>query len=176
MTPRAQQDVSRAALRLAASYPEDDLGNPKDPLDDLFYILLSGQTDEAHYQSTYRALMAAFPGWKGLASAEVRTIAKVIKGGGLARQKAAYLKGIARRIEADWGRPTLAHLRELSDADAEAYLTGLPGVGIKTARCVLMYALCRPVFPADVNCLRVMERLGWLEWGGRRAESLADTA
>src|SRR5205823_804917 len=70
----------------------------------------------------------------------------------------------------------LDYLRVLPTAEAESRLAGLPGVGIKTARCVLMYALNREVFPADVNCLRVMERLGWIEWRGRRAELLADTA
>ena len=56
MTAQILQDVSRAALRLAASYPDDDLGNPPDPLDDLIYIILSGQTSEALYQNTFRAL------------------------------------------------------------------------------------------------------------------------
>jgi DNA (cytosine-5)-methyltransferase 1 len=176
MTAQILQDVSRAALRLAASYPDDDLGNPPDPLDDLIYIILSGQTSEALYQNTFRALKVAFPGWRGLAKAKISTIARIIEGGGLARQKAEYIRGIMRRVEADWGRPTLYLLKGMADEEVQSYLTSLPGVGVKTARCVMMYALGREVFPADVNCLRVMDRLGWIEWGGRRAELLAGAA
>ncbi len=161
---------------MAATYPETDLGNPGDPLDDLIYILLSGQTSEALYQSTFQALKAAYPKWQGLAQATVSDIQKVIVGGGLASQKAGYIKALMERIEADQGKPSLNHLRALPAEEAESYLAGLPGVGVKTARCVLMYALNREVFPADVNCLRIMERLGWIEWGGRRAELLADAA
>jgi endonuclease III len=170
------QDVSRAALRLEMTYPDANLGNPPNPLDDLIYIILSGQTNEILYQNTFKVLKSAFPRWAGLAGASVSTIADIIKNGGLARQKAEYIKAIMQRLEADWGRPTLAPLRRMTDAGAEKYLTSLPGVGIKTARCVLMYTLNREVFPADVNCLRIMERLGWVKWEGRRAELLADAA
>jgi DNA (cytosine-5)-methyltransferase 1 len=176
MTARFLQDVSRAALRLAVTSPPTDLGNPKSPLDDLIYIILSGQTNEALYQNTFKALKDAFPRWQGIAQARVSDVAKFIEGGGLARQKAEYLKGILQRVEADWGRPTLAPLGSMGNKEAEEYLTSLPGVGIKTARCVLMYTLNREIFPADVNCLRIMERLGWIKWEGRRAELLADTA
>ncbi len=176
MEARTRQDVSRGSLRLTAAYPATDLGNPTRPLDNLLYIILSGQTNEALYQRTFAALQAAYPQWRGLARASVSDIEKIIAGGGLSGQKASYIKAIMQRIEADRGAPSLDHLRELPTEEAEKYLTRLPGVGIKTARCVLMYALNREVFPADVNCLRIMERLGWINWRSRRAETLADTA
>ena len=81
----SRQDVNRVALRLAATYPETDLGNPRDPLDDLLYIILSGQTSEPLYQSTFQALKAAYPGWRGLSQASQSDIEKIIAGGGLAR-------------------------------------------------------------------------------------------
>jgi DNA (cytosine-5)-methyltransferase 1 len=96
--------------------------------------------------------------------------------GGLSRQKAAYIKSIMKKVEADFGRPTLNALRRRSDEEVESYLLSLPGVGIKSARCVMMYALHREVFPADVNCLRVLERVGLIPWNGRRAETVADVA
>jgi DNA (cytosine-5)-methyltransferase 1 len=170
------QDVVRVALRLTASYAPSNLGNPSDPLDDLVYLLLSGQTNETLYQSTFKALKAAFPTWAALAAARVPSIAKVIAKGGLSKQKAVYLKAIVRKVKADFGQYTLKPLCKKTTDEAETYLTKLPGVGIKVARCVLMYTLHREVFPADVHCLRIMERLGWLEWKKKRADSLADTA
>ena len=58
-----------------------------------------------------------------------------------------------QKLEKDWRKPSLAALKHMSNNQAEEYLTSLPGVGIKTARCVLLYSLNREVFPADVNCL-----------------------
>ena len=53
----------------------------------------------------------------------------------------------------------------LSDAEAQAYLTGLPGVGPKTAACVLLFSLGRPVMPVDTHVHRVAGRLGILAAG-----------
>jgi endonuclease III len=51
-------------------------------------------------------------------------------------------------------------LTELSDEDAEAYLRSLPGVGPKTAACVLLFSLGRQAFPIDTHVHRVAGRLG----------------
>jgi len=85
----------------------------------------------------------------------------------------AYLRShrvIFRSICAD------SALRRMETDEAESYLTSLPGIGIKTARCILMYSLNREVFPADVHCYRIMERLGWLVWQGRTSRTIADFA
>ncbi len=171
-----KQDVLRAELRLKASYPSSDLGNPKDPLDNLIYIILSGQTNESHYQQSFSAFKRKFPRWKQVLEARTRTIAASISSGGLARQKARYIKGILRQLCQDFGRPTLKPIRRMSIEEAEKYLVRLPGVGIKSARCVLMYTMHRSVFPVDVHCRRIMDRLGWISGDNRRAEDLADEA
>jgi len=173
---RIPQDVLRVELRLKANYPETNLGNPRNPLDDLIYLILSGQTNESHYQSSFQNLKRAFPEWSQASRARVSSITRAIGHAGLGSQKAGYIKQILKCLLRDFGRPSLRKLQGMDTDEAEAYLTSLPGVGIKTARCVLMYTLGRNVFPADVNCLRIMERLGWLYWGGRRAETLADLA
>lgn len=176
MKSSIQREVSQVALRLAFAHPKTDLGNPRRPLDDLIYIILSGQTGEAHYQAAYGRLRGRFPTWEAARVAPVRSIERPIRAAGLSWQKARFIKGILGRVHGDFGCCTLAPLAGWSDANAEAYLCGLPGVGIKTARCVLMYTLGREVFPADVHCLRVMERLGWLARDGRRMEAVADEA
>lgn len=51
---------------------------------------------------------------------------------------------------------------KMGDAEAEAFLLSLPGVGKKVARCVLMYSLGRQVFPVDTHCWRIARRLGWV--------------
>ena len=61
-----------------------------------------------------------------------------------------------------FGRLTLAPLQGLDDAAGEAFLTSLPGVGKKVARCVMMYSLGREVFPVDTHCWRIARRFGWV--------------
>lgn len=173
---RIQRQIAQVALRLAYTYPKTDLDNPRDPLDDLIYIILSGQTSEGNYQAAYAQLRARFPAWEDARRADTRRIERAIRGAGLSVQKAKYIKGILVRLHADFGRCSLDALAGWPDAEAEAYLCSLPGAGIKTARCVLLYTLDREVFPVDVHCLRIMHRLGWLNWNGQRMEALAEEA
>src|SRR3989304_4179064 len=44
--------------------------------------------------------------------------------------------------------------------EAKEWLRSLPGVGPKTAACVLMFALGRPALPVDTHVHRVAQRLG----------------
>jgi endonuclease III len=166
-------DVARS---LEVAYGENRLGNKRNPLDELAYVMLSGQTNENRYVVAYRNFKRIFPRWTDVLNASEKKIADAISSAGLERQKAAYLRGIAIRLERDFGEVSLRALRLMQDEEAEKYLCTLPGVGIKTARCVLMYSLDREVFPADIHCLRVMNRLGWLVWSGQRGDTLADEA
>lgn len=161
---------------LYKAYPNTNLGNQMDPLDELAYVILSGQTTERLFQSAFRNFKGAFPRWEDVEGARLRDLERALRIGGLSRQKARFLREIARRVRQDFGAATLQPLRRMHTKTAEKYLCSLPGVGVKTARCVLMYSLGRAVFPLDTHCLRVMERLGWIERGGRRPDALADIA
>ncbi|MBX3176037.1 MAG: endonuclease III [Candidatus Hydrogenedentes bacterium] len=173
---RIQREIVRAAFRLAFAYPKTDLDNPPRALDDLIYIILSGQTSEINYQRAYATLRARYPDWEAARRAPARSIERAIRGAGLSVQKARYIKAILARVHADFGETSLDGLADWPTGDAETYLRRLPGVGVKTARCVLLYTLGRDVFPADVHCLRIMERAGWLKRGKRRMEDVADAA
>ena len=64
--------------------------------------------------------------------------------GGLAHTKAPRIKQILDAISQGAGEPDLSELASMTDAEAEAYLTGMPGIGPKTAACVLLFALRAP--------------------------------
>jgi len=49
----------------------------------------------------------------------------------------------------------LKPLARMSDRQAEEFMDTMPGVGKKTARCVLMYSFDRPLFPVDAHCFRI---------------------
>jgi endonuclease III len=132
------------------------------PLRELIFIICSVQTNEMLYRSTYTKLMSAFPRFGQLANATEDEIAATIAHGGLSRQKARTIRRILARLQSDFGSLTLRPLREKGNAECEGYLESLPGVGRKTARCVMMYSLRREVFPVDSNCWRICRRLGWV--------------
>jgi endonuclease-3 len=135
-------------------------GNQDDPLDELVFILLSAQTESYLYRRTYGALKAAFTPWDRLLKATEREVAEIIRDGGLARKKSRQLKSAFEKIVADRGRLSLQFLDDLSDTEVFRYLTSLPGIGGKSAKCVMMYSLGRAAFPVDTHVWRVLRRLG----------------
>lgn len=134
--------------------------NKANPLDELIFIILSAQTESYSYLETFQALRHKFPKWEQVRTARLSSIATAIKSGGLSRKKAAQIKGALRKIYEGTGKLSLAFLSKWDDSRVEAYLTSLPGVGVKSARCIMMYSLGRQVFPVDTHVWRVCRRLG----------------
>ena len=139
---------------------DDPHGNHKDPLDELVFIMLSAQTESYLYRQTYRDLKATYSPWERLLKASETEIATVIRCGGLARKKASQLKAALNQIKETRGALSLQFLQDLSDTEAFEYLHALPGIGVKSAKCVMMYSLNRAVFPVDTHVWRVARRLG----------------
>lgn len=172
--PIPQRRLGRIARALAREYGSPRLGNKNDPLDELIYIVLSARTSDRLYRRTYDALHREFPDWSGMAESRRGAIAKVIREGGLSRTKEGQLRGIIEDLAERDALNLRTILGPMSDMRAEAFLVSLPGVGKKTARCVLMYSLRRKVFPVDTHVARILGRIG----GGPRLrldDSLQDT-
>ena len=153
--------VREVTRRLLQRYGHQRLGNKRDPFAELLFVILSSKTPPSRYRLTYRALRSAFPSPDDLARVEPTAIAKVIEVGGLADKKAHQISEITRTLVREFGRVTLRPLAKMRDHKAELFLDKLPGIGKKMARCVLMYALDRAVFPVDAHCFRICRRLGW---------------
>lgn len=164
--------VQRVDELLEVSYRSGDLGNVSDVLSETIYILLSVNTRETVYQRIYRALRARFPRWLDVANATIDELSVTLQPGGLHDQRSRYLKELLiavhednmRRGEGPAASPaadlTLEYLRNMADVEAESFLLGLPGVGKKTARCVMSYALDRQQFAVDTHVVRIFTRLG----------------
>ena len=157
---RLQARIAWCCRRLAQRYGNPRHGNKRNPLDELVYIVLSTRTSEAVFRAIYRDLKKAFPSWDDVHSRRVGEFHRILAPGGLSSLKAYQLLSIFSTLRREFGRPTLAPLRAMPDDDAERFLTSLPGVGKKVAKCVLMYSLDRQVLPVDVHTHRVAVRLG----------------
>lgn len=155
--PSRVRELSR---RLSARYGDSRLHNKKNPLDELIFIILSAKTSESSYLLTYRALRDKFDNWYDILKSPKGSVAKLIALGGLSAKKEGQIRGVLEEIEKKTGRKDLGFLADVSTAKAEKFLTSLPGVGLKTARCVLMYSEGRRVFPVDTHVKRVLSRLG----------------
>jgi len=146
--------------RLSGRYGRPVHARRRAPLDSLIATVLSQNTTDSNSGRAFAQLKERFPNWEEVAEAPPAQIAAAIRSGGLADIKARRIKRLLRRIEEDRGALDLGFLRRLPLDQAREYLTGLPGVGPKTAACVLLFSLRRPVFPVDTHVLRVSKRLG----------------
>jgi endonuclease III len=142
--------------------PPLPLGNKEDPYDELIYILLTVMTrSQPRIDRAYEGLaeLVGSRGWSALGEVPTEQLETVLTPLGFVNRRREQLREIAHRVEEEHGG-SLDPLRELSDDEAMAYLLSLPGVGVKTAKCVLMYSLGRSVLPIDIHVLRVAKRLG----------------
>jgi endonuclease III len=146
---------------LHAAYGEPRLGNPADPLDDLIYIIVSNRTTSSVASRTYLAIKCAFPDWDSLLRTGSSTLRRILGPAGLSSKKSAQILALLRKIRDDAGACRLDALRTVDTPTAEKYLTSLPGVSQKVAKCVLMYTLDRTVLPVDTHVHRIAVRLAW---------------
>lgn len=153
---RARRSVELLKLR----YRSPLLNNKEDPLDELVFIVLSQMTTGPSYERVFDRLKAAMPSWHYLIETSVSKLAALIEDAGLSVQRATRLKQIAERIEQDLGEVSLDVLQEADDGTIQEYLTSLPGVGAKTAKCVMLYSFDRQVLPVDTHTARLAARLG----------------
>jgi endonuclease III len=158
----------RTQLRIIVGILDEAFGRPRlsprfPPVDELVYTVLSQNTSDVNTDRTFAALKARYPRWAEARDAPAEDIEGAIAMGGLAHTKAPRIKKILQQISERTGEPDLAELDGMSDAEAEAYLTSMAGIGPKTAACVLLFALERPVMPVDTHVHRVAMRLGLLD-------------
>jgi len=151
------------------------------PIAELVLTVLSQSTNDRNRDLAYLALRERFPDWEAVRDAAVDELEETIRPGGISRVKSARIKSILRAItdttpsddpraarseaagEAGGtreGELSLAWLVDLSVSDAQHYLVSLPGVGRKTAACVLLFALGMRDVPVDTHVSRVGTRLG----------------
>ncbi len=140
-------------------------------IDEVVATVLSQHTSDINSERAFAQLKEEFPNWEQVADAPVGQVSDAIRCGGIADQKARRIQQILAAIGEREGRIDLGHLHDLDDAAVTAYLESLPGVGPKTAACVLTFAMGRPAFPVDTHVHRVATRLGWLP-----AKTTADKA
>jgi endonuclease-3 len=136
------------------------------PLDELILTVLSQSTNDRNRDVAFLALRERFGSWEAVRDAGVEEIEEAIRPGGISKVKSARIKAILQSITATSPEGlSLGWLTLLSVPEAQKYLCALPGVGRKTAACVLLFALGMRDVPVDTHVSRVGARLRLLRPG-----------
>jgi endonuclease-3 len=152
----ARARVARIRERLAEVYGVPVRRYHGDPLAELVLTVLSQSTNDRNRDVAFLRLRERFPSWEAVRDAPVEEIEEAIRPGGISRVKSVRIQAILRAI----GDPLdLSWMRDAPVGESRAYLGALPGVGRKTAACVLLFAYGLRDVPVDTHVGRVATRL-----------------
>jgi endonuclease-3 len=132
------------------------------PLDELVLTVLSQSTNDRNRDVAFLRLRARFGSWEAVREAPNDEVEAAIRPGGISRVKSRRIQDILAAI----GEPLeLDHLAGMPVAAARDELCALPGVGRKTAACVLLFSFGMRDVPVDTHVSRVGTRLGLFRAG-----------
>ena len=152
--------LRQIARRLRRAYGAPPPPRRLPPLDELVLTILSQNTNDTNRDRAYADLRARLPAWEDVADAPLPVIERAIRSGGLAPTKAPRIRAVLRALRDRGIALDDQALRRIRHDRLFDLLVGLPGVGPKTAACVLLFSLDRAYFPVDTHVHRVAMRLG----------------
>jgi endonuclease III len=127
------------------------------PIAELVRTVLSQNTSDRNRDVAFERLQARFADWEAVRDAPATEVVEAIRPGGLANTKGPRIQTILGELGEP---PDLDWLAEAPREPAIEFLTSLPGVGRKTAACVMIFTFGRPEIPVDTHVYRVGGRLG----------------
>ena len=117
----------------------------------LIGTILSARTKDETTTKAVKELFSTYKNAKELANANLNDVERIIKSIGFYHVKTKRIISVAKIIDSKYNGKVPDNLEELIE---------LPGVGRKTANCVLVYAFDKPAIPVDIHVHRISNRLG----------------
>ncbi|WP_428326131.1 endonuclease III domain-containing protein [Nitrosopumilus sp.] len=124
------------------------------PFSILIGTILSARTKDESTTKVVKVLFSKYKNPKQLANAKLKDVEKIIKPIGFYHVKSKRIIEVAKIIDSKYKGKVPEDLDTLVE---------LPGVGRKTANCVLVYAFEKPAIPVDIHVHRISNRLGLVE-------------
>ena len=124
------------------------------PFSILIGTILSARTKDETTTKAVKALFAKYKNPKELANAKIKDVEKIIRSIGFFHVKSKRIVEVAKIIHKKY--------KDKVPEDLDT-LVQLPGVGRKTANCVLVYAFEKPAIPVDIHVHRISNRLGLVD-------------
>ncbi len=168
-----REQIIRIDELLLGEYGDQIQAPPSEPLAELIFTILSQSTSRKNYERAYSRLRERFPTWEEVLTARTEEVEEAIRSAGLARTKAHRIQEVLRQVLEERGELSLSFLHNLSLEEAFQYLIRFPGVGPKTAACVLLFSCGMPAFPVDTHVHRLSQRLGLVPKGKNAIEAQA---
>ena len=156
-------NVQQICALLESVYERPECDPEYGPLDELILTILSQTTSAINYNRAFANLKQKFASWEDLRLADIGEVEDAIRVGGLAKIKSQRIRRVLDDLHTRRGELSLNFLADMPDEDARAFLMSFDGVGIKTASCVLMFSLRRPVFPVDTHVHRISQHLALID-------------
>ena len=124
------------------------------PFSILIGTILSARTKDETTTKAVKALFLKYKNPKDLANAKIKDVEKIIRSIGFFHVKSKRIIEVAKIIHTKY--------KDKVPEDLDT-LVQLPGVGRKTANCVLVYAFEKPAIPVDIHVHRISNRLGLVD-------------
>lgn len=154
LTPPVTQEQVRQVIHiLAETYHGRGSVELGDPYKVLVATVISQRTREEQTTAVSDRVFARYPDWEALAGADESELYDLLDGSQYRETKAPRLIAMAKIVAEKYGGRT---------PDTIEALLELPGVGRKTANCVLVYAFDIPALCVDIHMHRITNRLGWV--------------
>ncbi|MEJ5263387.1 MAG: endonuclease III [Ignavibacterium sp.] len=131
-----------------------------DPLDIIIGTILSQNTNDKNSYKAFLNLKKSIKRWDELLQMKPSQVEKLIKVAGLGKQKSRAIINLLKNLKENNGKISLSHIKKLNDDEIIDELTSHKGIGVKTASCVLLFALGRNVCPVDTHVHRILNRVG----------------
>jgi endonuclease III len=162
--------------RLEKEFGRPEVEEYENPLSSLVNTILSQNTTDITSDRAWAALRKRYPTMQKLKRADPKDLADTIRVGGLPQLKAERILNALSEIERLTGKLSLDFLHEMTEEEADSWLSQLKGVGPKTRAIVLLFALGKKAFPVDTHISRVTQRIGLIRNGASREEAQAEMA
>ncbi|HKI79204.1 MAG TPA: endonuclease III [Ignavibacteriaceae bacterium] len=133
---------------------------PPDPVDMIIATILSQNTNDKNSYKAFQNLKGKYKSWNEVAKLTTAQIEKLIKTAGLGKQKSKAIKNLLITLLKEKGKISLKYLNKMEDEEILKELTTFPGVGLKTASCVLLFAMRKNFCPVDTHVHRTTNRIG----------------
>lgn len=148
----------RNSLRERFGVPPERTRRPV--LDELILTILSQNTTDTNRDRAYRALQDKYSTWEDVLEGGVEVLEPVISPAGLGPTRSKRIMQILTSVRKAGGPLLFENICRLPRDEAKKKLLALPGVGPKTASCVLLFSCGMAAFPVDTHIYRVCRRFG----------------
>ena len=149
----SEKYISEVISRIKKEIPPGKFKH-RDPYHVLISTILSQRAKDENTAIAAKQLFDLYETPESLSTGDLDKIQELIKPAGLYQAKAKNIQNVARILVEEYKSKVPKDINEM---------VKLPGVGRKTANCVLVYGFNEPAIPVDTHVHRISNRLGWVK-------------